>query len=66
MSKALKTPRGRPKNRTTEEAQRLGISVDKLMFLAKTGVIPGTCLGPRSWIFDPQEVDRALVSSRSK
>jgi hypothetical protein len=66
MSKTLKEPHGRRKNRTSEEAARLGISVDKLINLAKTGIIPATCLGPRSWIFDPEEVDQVLVSSRPK
>jgi hypothetical protein len=60
------TIRGNLKNRTADEAYRLGISEDKLIELANAGIIPGTKLGPRSWVFDPDEVDVALVELRKK
>jgi hypothetical protein len=40
------TIRGNLKNRTADEAYRLGISEDKLIELANAGTIPGTKLGP--------------------
>ena len=54
------------KNRTADEAYRLGISEDKLIELANAGTIPGSKLGPRTWVFDPQEVDAALLELRKK
>jgi hypothetical protein len=60
------TVRGNPKNRTADEAYRLGISEDKLIELANAGIIPGTKLGPRTWVFDPDEVDAALLEIRKK
>jgi len=57
-------PHGRPKNRLHQEAKRLGISKARLLELTKAGVIPGTCLGERSWIFDPVEVDESLKAQR--
>jgi len=59
-------PHGPLKNRLRQEAKRLGINEDKLLALAKAGIIPGTCLGQRSWIFDPEEVDAALKAQREK
>jgi hypothetical protein len=58
--------RGNLKNRTADEAYRLGISEDKLIELANAGIIPGTKLGPRTWVFDPEEVDAALLELRKK
>jgi hypothetical protein len=60
------TIRGNLKNRTADEAYRLGISEDKLIELANAGIIPGTKLGPRTWVFDPDEVDAALLEIRKK
>ena len=60
------TIRGNLKNRTADEAYRLGISEDKLIELANAEIIPGTKLGPRTWVFDPQEVDAALLELRKK
>ena len=60
------TIRGNLKNRTADEAYRLGISEDKLIELANAGIIPGTKLGPRTWVFDPQEVDAALLELRKE
>jgi hypothetical protein len=54
------------KNRTADEAYRLGISEDKLISLAKGGIIPSTKLGPRTWVFDPAEVDAALLEIRKQ
>ena len=59
-------PHGRLKNRLRQEAKRLGVNEDKLLALTKAGIIPGTCLGQRSWIYDPEEVDAALKAQREK
>ena len=47
-------------NRTAEEAQRLGVSTEKLITLVKEGVVPAIRLGSRSWIVDPIAVDEVL------
>ena len=60
MSTAIKEPRGRAKNKTEEEASRLGISKPQLLCLFHAGVIPGMRISERIILFDPEEVDAAL------
>jgi len=64
--KIKEAPHGRQKNRTRQEAQRLGISEDKLIALVKAGVIPCIQFNERLWIYDPGEVDDALKELRAK
>ncbi len=66
MQATIKPPKVAYMHRTRAEALRLGISEEKLIHLAKTGVIPATRLGSRSWIFDPVEVDEALKAKRKE
>ena len=60
MSATLNEPRGRAKNKTEEEAQRLAISKPQLLSLYHAGVIPGIRVSERIILFDPIEVDAAL------
>jgi hypothetical protein len=60
MSTTLKEPRGRAKNKTEEEAQRLAISKPQLLSLYHAGVVPGIRVSERIILFDPVEVDAAL------
>ena len=60
MSTTLKEPRGRAKNKTEEEAQRLAISKTQLLTLYYSGIIPAIRVSERIILFDPIEVDTAL------
>jgi hypothetical protein len=48
------------KNRTADEALRLGISEEMLLDLHRKGVIPGVRVTKRIILFDPIAVDAAL------
>jgi hypothetical protein len=53
-------PHGKRWNRTLQEAQRLGMSEDRLIKFYNRGIVPGTKLSQRIVLFQPDEVDKAL------
>ena len=66
MNTEPKSPRGRLKNKTAEEAKRLAISESLLLSLFNKGIIPGTRVTDRVILFDPIEVDAALAARQQE
>ena len=66
MSTQEKIPRGRLKNKTEGEAERLNISKAELLDLYHKGIVPGVRVSERIILFDPIETDRALSDYATK
>jgi hypothetical protein len=54
--------KGAGKNRSQQEAERLGISEQSLMLLYKKGIVPAIRVSARIILFDPAATDEALAA----
>jgi hypothetical protein len=54
--------KGTGKNRSQQEAERLGISEQSLMLLYKKGIVPAIRVSARIILFDPVVTDEALAA----
>jgi hypothetical protein len=54
--------KGTGKNRSQQEAERLGISETSLTLLYKKGIIPAIRVSARILLFDPAATDEALAA----
>ena len=61
MKTAEKVPHGQCKNKTEEEARRLGISKAQLLSYYHEGIVPGTWVSDRIILFTPEVTDIALA-----
>jgi hypothetical protein len=58
----MKKIKGTGKNRSLQEAERLGISEQSLTLLYKKGIIPAIRVSARILLFDPVVTDEALAA----